>query len=122
MGKVLAVDIDNTTIHNTKYPGVGPEVKHALASLTLLQNGGNKIIIWTVRSGAGLENIKKWFKENNFTPDGYNHLKGQDSYSTSPKINYDYVIDEKSINAPKNGDVIDWLAVMRFLKKEGVKY
>lgn len=117
---VIAVDFDNTIAYNTKYPGVGSEVKHALASLTLLQKAGNKVIIWTVRSGSGLENAKKWFKENNFTPDGYNHLKGQDSYSTSPKLDYDYVIDEKAVGCPiLNDGSVDWLSVMKFLKGKG---
>lgn len=118
---VIGVDFDNTVAYNTKYPGVGDEVKYALASLALLQKTGNKIIIWTVRSGPGLENAKKWFKENGFTPDGFNYLKGQDKYSTSPKLNYDYVIDDKAVGCPTLDDgSVDWLNVMKFLKKKGV--
>ena len=58
----IAVDFDGTCVTHD-YPRVGKDIG-AIPVLKALVQKGHKLILWTMRSGIGLEAAVNWFKEN----------------------------------------------------------
>lgn len=57
--KTIAVDFDGCLCVN-KYPEIGAENELAIRNLIHLKNEGCKLILWTCRSGADLDEAVKW--------------------------------------------------------------
>lgn len=123
MKKVIAIDYDNTIVNNC-YPESGvlkPNVKKALNKL---KKNGYQLILWTCRSGDALENAIKLIKEENLPfdfinendPDDINKFiecyKNKTKIGKSPKIYYDVLIDDKSLNCPLN-----WKKIPKKIKR-----
>lgn len=59
-GKVIAVDFDGTLCEN-KFPEIGEPKKDIIDAVKKLRQQGNKIILWSCRSGQQ-ENVRKGFQ------------------------------------------------------------
>lgn len=112
----IAVDFDGTCVRH-EYPGVGPDVPGAVETLRRLVERGDKLILWTIRSGSHLEDAKLWFAERGLPLFGVNENPDQKSWSTSPKVYAPIYIDDAALGAPLLRAVgggrpyVDWDAV-----------
>lgn len=117
--KTILLDFDGTCLTNENYPSIGKEIG-AIPVLQKIVKNGHKLILWTRRDGFALKNAVKWFEENNIELSQVNpRQKG------SPKIDYDLVIDDKSLNMPlKQNDgekpYVNWVLVKVYLEKLGL--
>ena len=59
---IYAVDFDGT-LAETNFPEIKGPRKKTIAAVKLLKAQGHKIILWTSRIGADLENAVEWCKE-----------------------------------------------------------
>ena len=103
----FAIDFDNTCVSQIKHPAVGPDVPEAVETMKDLIKAGHKIFLWTVRSDDALELAVAWFEKNGIELSGINKKKGQRHYSTSPKMDADVFLDDKSFGCPLIQ--LDWM-------------
>lgn len=100
---IYATDFDGT-LCSVVYPGIGLANKALIEHLKKRQKQGNKIILWTCRSGDRLEDAVTWCKMYGLEFDAVNENLPEmiEQYGNdSRKIFYDVLIDDKSINKPK---------------------
>lgn len=69
--KIIAVDFDGTLCEN-KWPEIGEINSHLFQLLTYEKSRGNKIILWTCRSGDRLTEAVNWCKEHGLEFDAVN--------------------------------------------------
>lgn len=98
--KTIAVDFDGTLSFG-RWPDVGEPNTELISFLKNWSNKGNKLILWTCRTGQALEIAVKWCEQQGLCFDAINdnlqeyiELYG----SNSRKICCDYYIDDKSIH------------------------
>lgn len=128
----LAIDFDGTCVIE-RFPLVGEDVPHAVEVLKELSKFHN-LILWTVRGHYITEDLKKysddllldavnWFVNNSIPLYGVNKNPGQFK-NDSPKIHYDYLIDDKAIGTPLmeyNGKTcVDWIKIRQILKDKNL--
>ncbi len=113
--KVLAIDFDGTIVEH-KYPEIGKEMLFAFATLKALQQKGHKLILWTIRTGALLEEAVDYCKKNGieFYAVNKNYPEEELDAKTSRKLNADIFIDDRMI-----GGFIGWSEVWNALHPEG---
>ena len=70
-GKVIAVDFDGTLCEN-KFPEIGEPKKDILDAVKKLKQQGNKIILWSCRSGQPLIKAVMWCAEQGLLFDAVN--------------------------------------------------
>lgn len=106
--KVYAVDFDGTLCTNA-YPKIGQPKYKLIDYIKTLKAQGNKIILWTCRSGKLLEEAVSWCEEQGLVFDAVNENLPEsiEKYGNdSRKISADKYIDDKSIDIAeieKNG-------------------
>ncbi|HWT74306.1 MAG TPA: hypothetical protein VN258_06265 [Mobilitalea sp.] len=96
--KIYAVDFDGT-LAKTKYPVIIKPIKRIIRLVKRLKRKGNKIILWTCRSGENLDNAVKWCTEQGIVFDAVNENLPEEiaRWNTDPrKIGADYFIDDKN--------------------------
>ena len=54
---VIAVDFDGTIVEH-RYPRIGEEIPFAIDTLKLLQQEKHRLILWSVREGALLDEAR----------------------------------------------------------------
>ncbi len=59
---VIAVDFDGTIVEH-RYPAIGRELPFATETLRMLIRDRHKLILWSVREGALLEEAVEWCRE-----------------------------------------------------------
>lgn len=96
---VYAIDFDGT-ICKSEWPGLGPANEDVIRYIKRIQSYGNKIILWTCRTGKMLEDAVNFCREHGLYFDAVNEnlpecieLYGGDSR----KICADVYIDDKSV-------------------------
>lgn len=120
-GYIIAVDFDGTCVTH-EYPAIGKDIG-AAPILRRLTDCGNKIILWTMRSGRELKAAVEWFEENNIPLWGINKNPDQ-SWSTSPKAYANIYIDDAAIGTPlKTSELsarpyVDWDALLFLMMKK----
>jgi len=107
--QIYAVDFDGTIVEH-KYPLIGDELPLALKTLSELQERGDKVIIWTCRSGDKLLYMMDWFNKHNFKPDAVNSNYSAKYWDATPKIYADLYIDDRNI-----GGFIGWSKIREIL-------
>ena len=95
---IIAVDFDGT-LCESRYPEMGQPNIPLIKGLKEKQEQGDKLILWTCRSGEYLENAVEWCKGHGLFFDSVNEnlpeileLWGNDSR----KITADIYIDDKA--------------------------
>lgn len=103
----IAVDFDGTIVEHA-YPKIGKEKPFALDTLRMLNSDGHKLILWTARDGALLEEAVEFCRRggvefyainSNTPPRGLSF--GNNGLST--KVTADVYIDDRNI-----GGIPDW--------------
>ena len=59
---VIAVDFDGTIVEH-RYPKIGKEIPFATETLRRLMKDGHKLILWSVREGALLDEAVAWCEQ-----------------------------------------------------------
>ena len=96
--KIYAIDFDGT-LAITKYPVIIKPNKRIVRLVKQLKRNGNKIILWTCRSGENLNNAVKWCAEQGLVFDAVNENLPEEAtkWNSDPrKIGADYFIDDKN--------------------------
>ena len=117
---IIAVDFDGTcTTH--EYPHIGRDIG-AERVLKRLVADGNRIILWTMRSGNELDEAVQWFQKRNIPLFGVNRNPHQINWTKSPKPYAQLYIDDAALGCPlckprHPGDTqyVDWEAVEQML-------
>lgn len=96
---IYAVDFDGT-LAETRFPEIIGPCKKTIAAVKLLKAQGHKIILWTSRVGADLENAVEWCKGQGLVFDSVNEpLPEQIARwgNDTRKIFADVYIDDRAI-------------------------
>jgi len=104
-GVVIAIDFDGTCVEH-HYPETGPDVPGAEDTLRELQAAGAKLILWTMRSGDGLEKAKRWFHVRGILLYGVNRNPTQ-HWTQSPKAYAQIYVDDAALGCPLIPGVTD---------------
>lgn len=109
---LIAVDFDGTIVEH-RYPEIGKEIPFATDTLKRLIRDGHRLILWTVRTGALLDEAIEWC-----------HKKGVDFYAvnknypeeiidehTSRKLKVDLTIDDRNV-----GGLPDWGIIYEMIR------
>lgn len=113
----IAVDFDGTCVDHA-YPEIGSSIG-AEPVLKELVERGDRLILWTMRSGKTLDDAVKWFADNGIELFGVNENPEQD-WSKSPKAHADMYIDDLALGVPlvrKPGKrpYVDWEKVRKMI-------
>jgi|GEM_PF-546578 len=117
---IIAVDFDGTcTTH--EYPRIGRDIG-AAPVLRRLVAAGHQIMLWTMRSGAELDDAVRWFQTRNIPLYGVNLNPTQQGWTTSPKPYAQLYIDDAALGCPlsapgRSGERrhVDWEKVAQML-------
>lgn len=95
---IIAVDFDGTCVTH-EYPRIGREIG-AVGPLKRLAARGDKLILWTMRSGETLERAVAWFRDNHIPLWAVNDHPGQESWTESRKVYAHRYIDDAAVGCP----------------------
>lgn len=116
---IIAIDFDGTCVTHD-YPEIGKEIG-AAPVIKKLFDRGDKIILFTMRSGQPLLDACAWFLRNGIELFGVNENPEQHTWTDSPKPYAHFYIDDAALGAPllKSEDhprpYIDWCEVAKVL-------
>jgi len=117
----IAVDFDGTIVEH-RYPSIGKVKPFAVETLTQLARDGHRLILWTSREGALLEEAVRWCEAQGirFYAVNSNYPEGGlvfGSENKSAKITADLYIDDRNI-----GGIPSWDNIYRIVSgKEQVR-
>ena len=116
--KIIAVDFDGTIVEHA-YPKIGKEMMFAFATLKALQKKGHKLILWTFRDGALLDEAVEYCQKNGIEFYAVNKSYPEEVYdlSISRKINADLFIDDRNV-----GGFLGWSKIWQILHPEGGEF
>lgn len=116
---IIAIDFDGTCVTHD-YPEIGKDIG-AIPILKALVKNGDKLILWTMRSGETLDAAVKWFSDNGIELWGVNKNPEQ-TWSDSPKAYAHLYIDDAALGCPIIMDFkvserpfVDWNRVKEFM-------
>ena len=113
---VYAVDFDGT-LAETRFPEIiGPNRK-MIALVKTLQAAGHKVILWTSRDNADLENAVEWCRQQGIIFDAVNEPLPEQMAkwkNNTRKIYADVYIDDKAMTVTEAERIMDnILAIVR---------
>lgn len=116
---IIAVDFDGTIVTH-EYPEIGKPVPGAIETLKELQARGDKLILWTMRSGETLDDAIRYCENNGIIFWGVNENPEQSKWTSSPKAYAHVYIDDAALNAtlrdnPGGRPFLDWFVVRHCL-------
>lgn len=120
---IIALDFDGTVVTHA-YPEVGEDIG-AVAVLKELVAQEDKLILWTMRSGALLEDAVAWFKKHDIPLWGINENPSQNEWTESPKLHADLLIDDSALGCPtcfldgERRPAADWRRIREMLVRMG---
>ena len=106
---VYAVDFDGT-LAETHFPEILGPNKKMVAFVKTIKAAGHKVILWTSRAGADLENAVEWCRMQGITFDAVNEpLPEQIARwkNDTRKIYADYYIDDKAMTVKDAERIMD---------------
>lgn len=121
---IIAVDFDGTIVEHD-YPRIGKPIPMAIETMIGLQQSGNKLILWTMRSGDELQAAVNYCKDNGIEFWGVNENPDQYKWTTSPKVYANYYIDDAALGCPLLGKkfevrpYVDWREVRKYFRMDG---
>ena len=83
----IAVDFDGTIVTH-EYPKIGEELPFATETLKMLIKEHHKLILWTVREGALLDEAVNWCRERGVEFYAINKDYPEESSSVYPTTNF----------------------------------
>ncbi|MCM1220632.1 MAG: hypothetical protein NC548_39705 [Lachnospiraceae bacterium] len=97
---IIAVDFDGVITPNGHWPSAGEANKAVIEWLKELRKGGNKLILWTIRTGEALETAVAFCQEHGLEFDAVNknvpeiiEYLGTDSR----KVYANFYIDDRAV-------------------------
>ena len=118
---IIAVDFDGTIVTHD-YPRIGRPVPGAIETLKEFIARGDKLILWTMRSGEELDDAIRYCENNGVTFWGINENPEQKQWTKSPKAYAHVYIDDAALNAtliyPAHSNerpYLDWFVVRHCL-------
>ena len=86
------------------WPGIGAPNRHLIEHLKTRRSQGNKIILWTCRTGERLQEAVEWCRRYGLEFDAVNENLPEmvEKYGSNPrKIHADCYIDDKNVDKRK---------------------
>ncbi|MBL7764893.1 MAG: hypothetical protein JNJ58_02285 [Chitinophagaceae bacterium] len=96
--KTIAVDFDGTIVED-RYPQIGKPLIFAFDTLRQLQLDGHRLILWTYRDGAMLDEAVTFCRQNGieFYAVNKNYPEEEFNAMTIRKLNVDLFIDDRNV-------------------------
>jgi hydroxymethylpyrimidine pyrophosphatase-like HAD family hydrolase len=98
--KIYAVDFDGTLCEN-EWPEIGKPIQKIIDFCIRKRAEGDKLILWTCRSGENLKDAVKWSNEHGMFFHAINENLPEQIvlFGTDPrKIGADYFIDDRNLS------------------------
>lgn len=95
--KVIAIDYDGTCTEENSFPKVGKLRDGLKECIDMLQKNGNKVILWTCRTGDSLFEAINYLKSNGIEFDDYNSNIFYSYSKLCRKIVADVYIDDRNL-------------------------
>jgi hypothetical protein len=112
----IAVDFDGTIVEH-EYPRIGREIPFATDTLKMLIKDHHRLILWSVREGALLDEAVNWCKERGVEfyaiNRDYPEEEKEKNNHFSRKLKVDMWIDDRNI-----GGLPDWGTIYRMIKHD----
>ena len=122
---VIAIDFDGTCVTH-EYPNEGNDIG-AVPVLKKLVEKGHELILFTMRSGMGLDDAIQWFLRNDIRLYGIQYNPTQSMWTASNKAYAQLYIDDAALGCPLKADLtisnrpfVDWSEVEKLLKKQKI--
>lgn len=117
--RIIAIDFDGTIVMH-EYPRIGAPVPGAIPVIKELLARGDKLILWTMRSGKELDEAVKYCEDNGINLYGVNINPEQHLWTKSPKAYAEIYIDDAAFNTalihnPNGRPYLDWFVVRHYL-------
>ena len=113
---IIAVDFDGTIVEH-RYPSIGKERPFATATLKMLQRDGHRLILWTVREGALLDEAVEFCRERGvefFAVNSNYPDENEDRTAIrSRKLKADLFIDDCQV-----GGLPDWGVIYELVRQK----
>jgi hydroxymethylpyrimidine pyrophosphatase-like HAD family hydrolase len=119
----IAVDFDGTIVEH-EYPKIGKDKLFAFQTLKQLEKKGVRLILWTFRAGAELDEAVEYCRKNGieFYSINCNYPGEVFDENVSRKINADIYIDDKNIGGfPGWGEIWQMIFPFEMDQKEAEK-
>lgn len=98
---IFAVDFDGVLCHD-EWPKIGEPMEYNIECIKALRSFGNKVILWTCRSGLRLDQAIEWCRVRGLEFDAVNEnlIEAVVAFGgDTRKIYADYYIDDRAILA-----------------------
>lgn len=123
--KIIAIDFDGTIVSHM-YPEIGREVPNAFRVMKKLQLQNTKLILWTMRFNAELDEAVAYCAERGVFFWGVNCNPQQIDWTGSPKAYAHLYIDDAALGCPTLFDdqsgrhMVNWRDVEAILIRKGI--
>jgi hypothetical protein len=117
VARTIAVDFDGTLVEN-RFPGIGPPVPGAVQTLRAATARGDRLILWTCRTGRTLQDAVAWCRKHGLTLAGVN---ADPKRKGGPKLYADLYLDDKVPGALRDRfgkPMLDWTKAAAALKEQ----
>ena len=106
---IIAVDFDGTIVEH-KYPEIGQEVPFAIDTLKMLIKDQHRLILWSVREGALLDEAVEWCRARGVefyaVNKDYPEEEKEKNNHFSRKLKADFFIDDRNVGGlPEWGQI-----------------
>lgn len=111
---IIAVDFDGTIVEH-KYPEIGQEVPFAIDTLKMLIKDQHRLILWSVREGALLDEAVEWCKARGVefyaVNKDYPEEEKEKNNHFSRKLKADFFIDDRNVGGlPEWGQIYQMIS------------
>ena len=111
---IIAVDFDGTIVEH-KYPEIGQEVPFAIDTLKMLIKDQHRLILWSVREGALLDEAVEWCRARGVefyaVNKDYPEEEKEKNNHFSRKLKADFFIDERNVGGlPEWGQIYQMIS------------
>ena len=112
---IIAVDFDGTIVEH-KYPEIGKEVPFAIDTLKMLIKDQHRLILWSVREGALLDEAVEWCRARGVefyaVNKDYPEEEKEKNNHFSRKLKADFFIDDRNV-----GGLPEWGQIYRMISQ-----
>ena len=111
---IIAVDFDGTIVEH-KYPEIGQEVPFAIDTLKMLIKDQHRLILWSVREGALLDEAVEWCRARGVEfyalNKDYPEEEKEKNNHFSRKLKADFFIDDRNVGGlPEWGQIYQMIS------------
>ena len=111
---IIAVDFDGTIVEH-KYPEIGQEVPFAIDTLKMLIKDQHRLILWSVREGALLDEAVEWCRARGVefyaVNKDYPEAEKEKNNHFSRKLKADFFIDDRNVGGlPEWGQIYQMIS------------